>query len=150
MNDAGLGEDVVASDLFFSLAAMLIVLLCLMSQSLRAVVANPAPEDAALSRAAVESAQWLALARQDGITLTAPDGAVVRLGMADILSDRAEAWARAAGPGLWQVIAADARDSAFLMDTVLARAGLAEVQRIRLDRPCPRPRVTTTGLDCDG
>lgn len=150
MNDAGLGEDVVASDLFFSLAAMLIVLLCLMSQTLRAVIANPAPGDAAFSRAAVESGQWLALARQDGITLTAPDGSVVRLAMADILSDRAEAWARAAGPGVWQVIAADARDSAFLMDTVLARAGLAEVQRIRLDRPCPRPRVTATGLTCDG
>ena len=150
MNDAGLGEDVVASDLFFSLAAMLIVVLCLMSQSLRAVVANPAPGDDALSQAAVESGRFLALAWQDGVTLTAPDGSVLRLGMAEVLSDRAEAWARAAGPGLWQVIAADARDSAFLMDTVLARAGLAEVQRIRLDRACPRPRVTATGLVCDG
>lgn len=150
MSDAGLGEDVVASDLFFSLAAMLIVVLCLMSQSLRAVVANPAPGDAALSQAAVQSGQWLALARQDGVTLTAPDGSVLRLGMTDILSDRAEVWARAAGPGLWQVIAADARDSAFLMDTVLARAGVAEVQRIRLDRPCPRPRVAAKGLTCDG
>ena len=150
MTEDGLGEDVVASDLFFSLAAMLIVVLCLMSQSLRAVVANPAPGDAALSQAAVKSGKFLALARQDGATLTAPDGSVLRLGMADILSDRAELWARAAGPGLWQVIATDARDSAFLMDTMLARAGLAEVQRIRLDRPCPRPRVAAIGLVCDG
>lgn len=150
MSEAGLGEDVVASDLFFSLAAMLIVVLCLMSQSLRAVVANPAPGDDALSQAAMVSGQWLAMARQDGVTLTDPDGSVLRLSMADILSDRAEAWARAAGPGLWQVIATDARDSAFLMDTVLARAGVTEVQRIRLDRPCPRPRVMVTGLVCDG
>lgn len=150
MSGADLGEDIVASDLFFSLSALLIVILCLMSQSLRAVVADPTPSDAALAQAAADAGQWLVLAREDGATLTAPDGAVLRLGMDDLLSDRAEAWARQAGPGLWQVIAADARDSAFLLDTLLARAGVTEVRRVRLDHPCPIPRLMAAGLACDG
>ncbi len=150
MSEAGLGDDVVASDLFFSLSAILIVVLCLLSQTLRAVVADPLPADTALSQATAEAGQWLVLARRDGVTLSAPDGAVRRMGVAEILSPPFTDWARAAGPGLWLVIAQDARDSAFLLDTALARAGVAELRRVRLDRPCRTPRLLAKGLACDG
>lgn len=150
MTDTSLGDDVVASDLFFSLSAILIVVLCLMSQTLQAVVADPLPDETALARATTEAGQWLVLARSDGVTLSAPDGAVLRMGLGEILSPLVTDWARAARSELWLVIATDARDSAFLLDTALARAGVAEVRRVRLDRPCPAPRLLPDGLTCDG
>lgn len=150
MNGDGLGEEVVASDLFFSLSALLIVLLCLMSQSLRAVVADPAPNESALSQAAVQSGRWLILARGDGATLIGADGSVRDVGMPDLLSDQTATWAQGAAGPVWQIILPDARDSAFLLDTVLARAGLEAITRVRLDQPCPRPRILPTGLVCDG
>lgn len=145
------GGDIGATDLFFSLAAVLIVLLCVTSQMLRGVVADGAEAgDADMARMAEDSSLWLVHARAEGLVLHRPGSAPQAIGQEDILSGTTEAWARAAGSAIWVVIAEDAADSAFLLETGLARAGIRSVQRVRLAGPCPQPRLAGQGIACHG
>lgn len=143
------GTEVATSDLFFGLAAILIVTLCLLSQSLRETVArdDTAP---ALDRAAASDAGWTAIATDEGVTLHRPGAAAQTLPLDAIMSPATEDWAKAATGPLRLVITAQASDSAFLLETVLARAGVQDMERIRLPSRCASPRFTSRGLLCDG
>lgn len=144
------GGEVVASDMFFGLAAILIVLMCLMSQHLRAALTEATGAEATeLQAAAQGSGRALVLAGAEGVALVAPSGTVEEVPLAAMLDGRLTAWA-AANPDIWVVLQANARDSAFLLDTALARAGVERIRRIRLDGPCPAPRFTERGVSCGG
>ncbi len=141
--------ETVASDMFFGLAAILIVVLSLMSQTLRHSIGQSRADSGALVAQATSSGRYIALAEAASVTLLRPDGPVETLPLDAILGGRVAAWAQGR-PDLWVVITPAARDSAFLLDTALSRAKVAQVHRIRLDRPCPRPQFTAQGLTCDG
>ena len=148
IDDGPDGSGIVASDMFFGLAAILVVLIALMSQTLRAAVAkNGGAEDAALLDAARGQPFHLVLAGAEGLTLANPDGTRIDLRLDDILDGRFEDWSRSR-TDLLVLLRPEARDSAFLLDTALARAGITRLQRIRLDRPCPAPQITLRGVRC--
>ena len=151
MTGEGDGLDIGATDLFFSLAAVLIVLLCVTSQTLRgAVLDGPETATAEMDALSEAASVWLVLARAEGVVLHRPGSAPVAIGLEDILSGAVEAWAGAASAPVWVVITEDAADSAFLLETSLARADLRRMQRVRLDGPCAQPRLTRQGIICHG
>lgn len=151
MTSDGEGAEIGATDLFFSLAAVLIVLLCVTSQTLRGVVGEGAESGAADMAALSQAAPvWLVLAQADGVVLHRPGSAPVTIGQGDILSGAVESWAAAATSEIRVVIAEDAADSAFLLETGLARAGIRSLQRIRLAGACPQPRLVAQGIVCGG
>lgn len=143
--DAPFGDGGAAtSDLFFGLAGILIVLICLVSDPLRqAVAARGLPETL------TAPGQWLAVADGKGLTLTRPGAAPMHLPVDAITPQAVAPWAQGAGVPL-VVLARDALDSAFLLDSALAGAGIERVDRVRLETECPRPRVTVRGVICGG
>ena len=151
MIDGGDGSETGATDLFFSLAAVLIVLLSLTSQTLGQSVAKEArPETAGMNALAQIEEIWLVLARGDGIVLHGPGREPLTVDLDAILTSETEDWASKARSPVCVVIEKDAADSAFLLETTLSRAGLRYVQRVRLTGPCKGPRLTEEGLVCDG
>lgn len=136
-----------AADLFFSLSAILILLVCLLSQSLHSLVARHNDPTPALHAAASQSGLWLVTADARGVTLSRPDRPVETVPTDAILATPLAEWSTTT-PRV--VILPDATDSAFLLDTALSRAGVAHTARIRLGGPCPAPRFTATGLACNG
>lgn len=138
------GGGAATSDLFFGLAGILIVLICLVSGPLRQAVG------ADLTVAAVEApGEWLAVADGQGVALTRPGAAPQVLPLDAITVEAVASWAEGAAVPL-VVLAPDALDSAFLLDTALAGAGVAEVRRVRLEGDCPRPRLAARGMVCGG
>lgn len=138
------GGGSATSDLFFGLAGILIVLICLVSGPLRQAIGGDLQPAAIDARGA-----WLAVADGQGVVLTRPGGAALRLPLDGITAEAVATWARGAGVPL-VVLAPDALDSAFLLDTALAGAGLAQVRRVRLEGACPRPLIVPQGVFCDG
>ncbi len=154
-DDAGDGgAGTAASDLFFGLSAILIVLICLLSQNLQHALAEQtraatAETGRALIAAATQSGLRLAIARAGGVDLVSPGAAPLTLPTDALLGAALRDWAaRPGNPTV--IITADATDSAFLIDTALAQAGLTGYSRIRLAAPCLSPRFTPTGLSCNG
>lgn len=140
-----------ATDLFFSLAAVLIILLSVSSQSLRSLVGDQAAGDmAGLADMVQEKAVWLVLARADGLVLHSPAQEPLAVGLDDILTGTVDAWARQAQGPIWVVIEEGAADSAFLLETGLAQAEVRNLWRVRLTGSCARPQLTPTGMTCDG
>lgn len=148
MSFGGEGEEIGATDLFFSLAAVLIVLLCVTSQALRGSLATETEVEISSQIGAAPVS--LALVRAEEVVLRHGEGASVRVPLDAVLSGATEDWARGGEGPVWVVIAEDAADSAFLLDTALSRAGLAEMRRVRLTGPCARPRLVAGGVACDG
>lgn len=144
------GTDIGATDLFFSLAAILIILLSVSSQSLRSVVRDKGADTKGLAALAQTESIWLVLAQADGLILHQPGQQPSAVGLDEILTGRTESWASQAQAPIWVVIEEDAADSAFLLDTSLARAAVQEVRRVRLPAPCANPRLLSEGLLCDG
>lgn len=143
-------DEVASSDLFFSLSAILIVLLCLLSGPLRASLAATDTSAAALLASARQSGIAVIVATEGGATLQAPAYPALFLPLDAILGPDLAPWLRdLAAPPLLLVLP-DARDSAFLLDTALAQAGVATIRRVRLSGPCLRPRILPQGVTCDG
>lgn len=132
------------SDLFFGLAGILIVLVCLISGPVREAVGS---RDLAATISA--EGHWLVVADGQGVALMRPDAAPMRLRLDEIAAEALIPWAQGADLP-FVVLTSDAVDSAFLLDSALAAAGITEVRRIRLDADCPRPRIEVQGLVCDG
>lgn len=138
------GGGAATSDLFFGLAGILIVLICLASGPLRqAVAARDLPATI------TAPGQWLAVADAQGLVLTRPGAAPLRLPLDAITPDALAPWAQEADVPL-VVLTPDAQDSAFLLDSALATASVPLVRRVRLERACPHPRVTAQGVVCGG
>ncbi|MCZ8173392.1 MAG: hypothetical protein O9272_16795 [Brevundimonas sp.] len=151
MTGDGDGADVGATDLFFSLAAVLIILLSVASQSLRTVVREEAETDTAKMAASAErESVWLVLAQEDGLILHRPGAMPAAVGLDEILSGAMERWAQEAKGPIWVVIEEGATDSAFLLETSLARAAVQDMRRVRLPGPCVKPRLVAGGMICDG
>ncbi|PLL11184.1 hypothetical protein C0V75_18055 [Tabrizicola sp. TH137] len=148
MSLGGAGEEIGATDLFFSLAAVLIVLLCITSQALRGTLA--AETEAEIGAQIGAAPVSLVLARAEEVVLRHGDGAPLRVPLDAVLAGVVEDWARGVDGQVWVIIAEDAADSAFLLDTALSRAGLAEMRRVRLAGPCARPRLVAGGVACGG
>lgn len=147
----GDGADLGATDLFFSLAAVLIILLSVASQSLRTVVREEAETDTAEMAALAErESVWLVLAQEDGLILHRPGAKPAAVGLDEILSGAVERWAQDAKAPIWVVIEEGATDSAFLLETSLARAAVQDMRRVRLPGPCAKPQLVAGGMICDG
>jgi hypothetical protein len=151
MTGDGDGADLGATDLFFSLAAVLIILLSVASQSLRTVVQQKAETDiAGMAALAEKESVWLVLAQEDGLILHRPGAKPAAVGLDEILSGATERWAQDAKAPIWVVIEEGATDSAFLLETSLARAAVQDMRRVRLPGPCANPRLVAEGMICDG
>jgi hypothetical protein len=143
--NSGLGDTGAAtSDLFFGLAGVLIVLICLMSGPVRQAVGTQLSVDAISV-----PGEWVAVAEGAAVVLTRPGAAPMRLSLDEITAEGLATWAEGAAVPL-VVLTQESVDSAFLLDSALAAAGLDEVRRIRLDGTCARPQLLPQGFVCNG
>lgn len=143
-------RNLVISDIFFGLAAILLIVLALMTANLRALIERRAPGE-------TQSLEALAdLPPSMGTVIFAGAAQVVifgetdtRISLDDVLNDPAVAISLSDDPLV--VIAPEGGEAAFLVVARAARLGIPALRLIYLDRHCAHVMVDTEAqaLECN-
>lgn len=140
-------QGIVAADLLLALAAVLLLLVALMAPGWRAVLRDSAP--IAPDTAPLSAGQALIVALDGELRLVSASGVLALDDTALPDDPRLTGWlADRPGADLTLVLAHDSRDTGFLAEVALARAGVTRVARLRLPGPCARLELTPTGAFC--
>lgn len=146
-----------AADLFLGLAAILLVVVALVAADLgrlvgqaRALATAPdaAPVAAAAQALAADLGRGVLLAGPGGVAAWGPAGPLGQVARDDLPGAVLPAGWLGAGAVPLVLIAADAGDSAFLLEAALARGGVARMERLRLPPDCAALLRGPAGLSC--
>ncbi|WP_163850643.1 hypothetical protein [Pseudooceanicola aestuarii] len=153
MTDRSQGDPaLIASDLFFGVSAILLILAVLVFAPLRDLAlraATPVTRGAAVSPVAEMSRPAL-LARATGLDMTVPDAPPVHLPLDRIGAGPLARWAAGLDGVPLLIITPDGGESAFLAEPALAAAGVARIDRVRLTVSCATLRWQGGKILCRG
>lgn len=146
-----------AADLFLGLAGVLLVAVALVASDLgaligqaRAVATAPdaAPPAAAAAALAAGRGATVLLAGPAGVDGFGPAGPLGSMAQDDLPGAVLPAGWLAPGAVPLVLVAADAGDTAFLLEAALARGGVARMERLRLPPDCAALHIGPRGLSC--
>jgi hypothetical protein len=140
-------QGIVAADLLLALAAVLLLVVALMAPDWRAALRDSAP--GVPQATPLPEGQALILALDGELRLIAGAGVLTLDDRALPEDPRLTAWlAERPGAELTLALAHDSGDTGFLAEVALARAGVAQIARLRLTGPCARLDLTPAGAIC--
>jgi hypothetical protein len=140
-------QGIVAADLLLSLAAVLLLLVALMAPDWRAALRDSAP--GVPDVIPLPAGRALILAVDGELHLVAGAGVLVLDDRALPDDPRLDAWlAQRPGADLTLALAHDSGDTGFLAEVSLTRAGVAQIDRLRLPGPCAGLDLTSDGAIC--
>lgn len=159
MANQGGQDQLVVSDLFFGLSAILLIVVALMSAEVREFTVSAARNvgsgqgsDTAVAAMAAAEQSYAVLASGKRAVFYEPNGSSVSidrdalLGSAMIRDWVGRAQRSSGAPVV--VIDPDGSEAAFLLEPALAQAGLERFSRIRLIRGCRALKLGPTAAEC--